>query len=125
MPLGLLDVIWIDDVFIKPPGPKMMVCVEPNEGVFFRINTEDKWDTPVKILFSDNPNVLKHDSHIQCGSPLELDDYIINQSIQNNRLAGRLASVCIPELCDATRKGARMSPRVKASILKALGCCSA
>ena len=42
MGVGLLDVIWIFDEFIRPPGPKMMVCVEAERSFFFRINTWDK-----------------------------------------------------------------------------------
>lgn len=37
--LNPLDVIWIFDNLIDPPHPKMVACVNPADGVFYRINS--------------------------------------------------------------------------------------
>jgi hypothetical protein len=83
MAVSALDVIWIWDGFIKPPGPKMVVCIEPSLGFFYRINSEGKWQFPVPLRNVDHP-FLKHDSFIECGEPFELDDYLIDESVRRN-----------------------------------------
>ncbi len=103
MPAALLDVIWIHDAFIKPPGPKIMVCVEPTLPLFYRINTEAKWQIPVLITKADNP-FLKWDSYLEVGVPLEYDDYVIDQSPRH----GRLGSQAIPDICAAVRRSRRI-----------------
>jgi hypothetical protein len=44
-----LEVIWITDECIHPPGPKMVVCVEANLGFFFRINTRPNWQKSLSL----------------------------------------------------------------------------
>lgn len=115
MPAALLDVIWIRDAFIKPPGPKMMVCVEPALGLFYRINTEAKWQIPVLITKADN-KFLKWDSYLEVGAPLEYDDYVIDQSPRH----GTLAVNAIPDICAAVRRSTRIRETDRNAILTAL-----
>lgn len=88
-----LDVIWISDEEIKPPGPKMVVCVEPILGFYFRINSSSEWEPSVPIIREPDHLFLKWDSFIEC-TILELDDYIINQSLKRG-IIGRISrDVC-------------------------------
>jgi len=123
VPVALLDVIWIDDAFIHPPGPKMQVCVCPASGFFFRINSAPKWQIPVLIRQADNP-FLKHDSYIECGSPLELDDYVIETSLAGNdgKIFGKLNPAAIPDICAAIARSRLIRPRDRALIAANLGC---
>jgi len=123
VPVGVLDVIWIDDEFIKPPGPKMQVCVCPVNGFFFRINSMPKWQIPVLILQRDNP-FLKHDSYIECGIPLELDDYLIGTSLDKNsgKPFGKVNPVCVPDICAAIQRSALIRPQDRVVIAANLGC---
>lgn len=91
-----LDVIWIPDDQIKPPGPKMVVCVEPFLGFYFRINSHRDWEPCVPILKEPDHPFLKWDSFIECRI-LDPDDYIISQSLRQNGPIGRVS----PLLCEA------------------------
>jgi hypothetical protein len=87
------DVIWISDDEISPPGPKMVVCVEPFIGLYYRINTHDNW-RPCILIDLHSHAFLKHDSFIQC-EILELDDYVITQALNKGGVIGRISiSVC-------------------------------
>ena len=77
--LNALEVIWIEDECINPPGPKMVVCVDATNGYFFRINTKGHWQHSVPLSKKDHGTFLDHDSHLECGDPLELDDYVIDR----------------------------------------------
>ncbi len=81
MPLQTLDVVWIHDECIRPPGPKMLVCITPEQGLYFRINTRGHWQHSIPLAQRDHPNVLSHDSHLECGQPIELDDYLVDQAL--------------------------------------------
>jgi hypothetical protein len=83
-----LEVIWIMDECIRPPGPKMVVCVEGELGFFFRINTKAGWQQSVLLKKSPDHPFLDHDSHLECGDPLELDDYVIEQSLNRKGAIG-------------------------------------
>ena len=121
MPLSALDVIWIWDGFIKPPGPKMVVCIEPASGFFYRINTKGKWQVPVPILKKDH-SFLKHDSFIECGDPFELDDYIVDESIRRSGILGQIAKQVAPAIYRAAFTATVLSQEEKELIRAALGC---
>lgn len=84
-----LDVIWIFDEMITPPGPKMIVCIEPTKGFFFHIN-EKPWQTGVRIMMVEHQNFLTKDSHIECGIPLEVDEYIVQGSLGRKGVVGQI-----------------------------------
>lgn len=94
-----LEVIWIDDHLIRPPGPKMVVCVEPYLGFFFRINSHDNWQPCVSLPREPHHRFLKHDSHIEC-TILDLDDHLIGQAIRRNGILGRVHPSLCPPLLD-------------------------
>jgi hypothetical protein len=120
--IGILEVIWIYDQFIRPPGPKMQVCVDPANGFFFRINERPKWQIPVQILQADNPFLTK-DSYLECGSPLELDDYVIQQSLaRTNGPIGVLNRMHLPDICKAIHRSNQIRKIDLAHISAALGC---
>lgn len=121
MVLAALDVIWIWDGFIKPPGPKMVVCIEPTLGFFYRINTEGKWQVPVPILKTDHP-FLNHDSFIECGEPFELDDYLIDESIRRSGVLGQIAASLALSIYRAAVRASTVSLHDKELIRLALGC---
>ena len=90
-----LDVIWIPDDTIRPPGPKMVVCVEPDLGFYFRFNTHDNWEPSVPIRRLPDHGFLQWDSFIQCRI-LDPDDYIIQRALRDRGVIGRVS----PSLCD-------------------------
>lgn len=91
-----LEVTWIQDAEIKPPGPKMVVCVQPDMGFFFRINSENHWSPCVPIIKAPHHEFLKHDSFIQCRI-LDLDDYVIGEALKRSGVIGTVS----PSLCGA------------------------
>jgi len=98
----------------------MVVCIEPTLGLFFRINTDDKWQTPVKLTKADNP-FLEHDSFLECGEPLELDEYCVEESIQEKGIIGRISPTVCPSIMAAVEKAKSIRAADKVAIRKALG----
>lgn len=91
-----LEVTWIADSEIEPPGPKMVVCVEPRLGFYFRVNSHDNWEPCIPIIREPDHTFLKWDSFIEC-TILELDDYIINQALKKKGIIGRISrTLCAP-----------------------------
>ena len=117
MSLKALEVIWIHDECISPPGPKMVVCVESAHGFFFRINSRPNWQESVPLKKTKTSNIfLDHDSYLECGDPLELDDYVIDESIKDRGIIGTVDSAVIPVILKAVDAATRMSPNDKAAI---------
>lgn len=96
-----LEVIWINDALIRPPGPKMVVCISPDLGWFFRINTRNHWRPSVPLLKAQNP-FLDHDSFLEC-QIIELDDYIVEQAMADRGIIGRVDS----RICNLIREAIR------------------
>jgi len=90
------QVIWIYDSMISPPGNKMVACVEPRQGFFYRINTKGHWRPAVRLSRAEHP-FLDHDSHLECGDPLEIDDYLIEEGLRHRGVIGALS----PSACRA------------------------
>jgi len=65
---------------------------------------------------------LKHDSFIECGNPLELDDYIIQAAIDKSGILGAVH----PSLASAIYKNIELNETLsvsdKAAVAKALKC---
>ncbi|WP_188914110.1 hypothetical protein [Salinarimonas ramus] len=74
---------------MRPPKPKMVACVEPTLGLFYRINTK-RWPPAVKLVRDPLHPFLDHDSYLECGDPLELDDYIVDASLRRNGVVGEV-----------------------------------
>ncbi len=114
-----LEVVWINDHLIKPPGPKMVVCVEPYLGFYFRINTHDNWQPCVFMPREPHHPFLRHDSHIEC-TILDLDDHLIGEAIKRNGILGRLhRSLCEPLLLTLGQaQGSRQDLRAIRQVLE-------
>lgn len=85
-----LEVIWIYDATITPPGNKMVAAIHPERGWFYRINTKPRRPC-VKLIKTPDHEFLDHDSHLECGDPLEIDDYLIEEGLRNRGVIGRIA----------------------------------
>lgn len=83
------EIILIPDETVEPPKPKFVVCVEPSLGLFFRINSK-MWRPCVLMRVLDHP-FMKHDSYIEAGDPLELDDYIVSEAIRKMGIFGAIS----------------------------------
>lgn len=122
MPLLSLQVTRTYDGFIKPPGPKRIVCICPEEGYFFRINSENKWPCPVRLDYSDCHGFLDYHSFLQCDRILEFSDYIIDESIESVGILGTVPKIYAAQICDAADKSFNINPVDKAIIRRVLGC---
>ena len=59
----------------------MVACVCPSIGLFLRINSKGWRKGSVLLPLSLHKTFLCWDSYIECGAPFELDDYTVDQSI--------------------------------------------
>ena len=116
-----LDVIWIDDGLIRPPGPKRVACIEPELLLFFRINSEPKWQTPVKLERIPHHMFLKWDSYLECGYPLDLDEYFVEECIRDNGIIGRIHDSIAPAIYAAVAAEPLLAPADKERIRLSLG----
>ena len=81
---------------IKPPGPKMVVCVEPDLGFYFRINSHEIYEPCIPIARMPHHPFLKWDSFIECRI-INPDDYIVEQALRESGIRGRVS----PTLCES------------------------
>lgn len=105
-----------------PPGPKMVVCIEPELGIFFRINSNEHWPKSIPIPLKGHEKFLDHDSFIECGSPLDLDEYVIDESLAEKGIIGKADPNLANLIYDMVKDEPLISPADKAKIRKALGC---
>jgi len=120
--LAPLQVIWIADDLIRPPGPKMVACLCPMRGLFARINTKGSRSGGVLITQADHP-FLRHDSSIKCGGLFELDDYVIGQSLRQKDVIGAIFRQNIPARSSAIATALTLREKDKQAakaVLKAL-----
>lgn len=113
--MDFLDVTRVVDGTIRPPGPKMIVCVSFCDGIFFRINTEDKFRPCVKILARDHP-FLHHDSHIEC-TPLEFDEYILEEAVRKIGIIGRIDAKHLAEIEEKLQKNFHIPIRYREYVM--------
>ena len=99
----------------------MVVCIEPSLGLFFRINTEDKWQTPIRLIKTPHHEFLHHDSYLECGDPLELDDYVIDESVNARGVIGTIDPSLVKDIYAAVEEARTVSPADKQKIKAALG----
>jgi hypothetical protein len=95
----------------------MVVCVEGELGFFFRINTKAGWQQSVPLKKSPDHPFLDHDSHLECGDPLELDDYVIEQSPNRKGVIGAVSPSLIPDILRAVKAAARMTEKDKEKVI--------
>ena len=116
-----LDVVIISDEIIRPPGPKMVACICPEHGFYFRINTKPKWQTPVLLQKAGVHDFLDHDSYLECGSPIELDDYVIENTGNRGKVIGAIAAAVVPKIVEAIKASPDVRASDKQAMLAALG----
>jgi hypothetical protein len=87
----------------------MVVCVEPELGYFFRINSEPKWKGPVLLRLADH-DFLRHDSYLECGGPLDLDEYIVSEALRGRGIIGRVSDKVVPDIIAALETAYSVSP---------------
>jgi hypothetical protein len=116
MELLPLDVVWIDDETTIPPKLKMVVCIDPEKGWFFRINTK-RWPIAVPLLAAEN-EWLRHDSFLECGEPLEIDSYVISKG----RVIGAVCSAAIPLIAAAIKSCPTLSSADMRRMIECIGC---
>lgn len=119
MALNPLDVICIFDGTLENAKAKLVVCIAPVEGFFFRINTKP-WPIPVCVLKLPDHNFLDHDSFIECNGPLELDEYTIQDGLNRHGLIGTFDKKIVPQILDAINKNGRISEADKKIVRAAL-----
>lgn len=116
----VLDVILIDDETVRPPKPKFVVCIEPDQGWFYRINSKGHWRPCVPLVRIPDHMFLDHDSFIECGDPLELDDYIIETSLERRSVIGSVSRTICAALIDALAQARYLKEEDRAAIRAAL-----
>jgi hypothetical protein len=117
--LRALEVTWIHDALITPPGPKMVVCVEPDQGFFFRINTDDNYKPCVRIERLPDHRWLDHDSHIEC-SVLDLDEYLIDEAVRTSGIIGVVSADVARPILATIQQARYISDADKLLIIAAL-----
>lgn len=109
-----LEVVCIDDAELDKP--KFVVCVEPTEGLYFRINSKGHHTGSVPLAKHPEHGWLDHDSFVQCYGPLALDDYLIERALDRYGTLGFVSTGMIPAILAATNSQTTMSPNDKALI---------
>lgn len=113
------DVIWLYDGTIRPRKRKMCVCLCPEQGLFFRINTKSQWKPCVFISKAEH-SFLLHDSHVECNGPLEIDDTSIEESLRVDSILGRLSAGAIKAIVKTVEASKTITPADKAIIIDCL-----
>jgi hypothetical protein len=96
----------------------MVACVEPEKGFFYRINTKP-WRPAVELAKADH-RFLDHDSYLECGDPMEIDDYLIEEGLQMRGVIGRLSPSVCHEVVTALAASRTLSPADKQAITAAI-----
>ena len=126
MAVRALEVIWFYDTEISPANWKRVVCICPEEGLFYRINSED--NNPIGVFLPKDPNhssFLRWDSYLECGKyPLELDEYDVNKSLEqsNGVSLGKIDSLHAAQIYAAVQLQSTIDKELKRLIKLALGC---
>ena len=63
---------------------------------------------------------LDHDSYLECGSPLEFDDYIIDVSLRRRGVVGSVDRRHVPEICSALQRSRVVTTADRDAMLAAL-----
>lgn len=116
--LNPLEVVCIDDAALNKP--KFVICVEPKEGFYFRINSRGHHPGSVPLAKSPDHEWLDHDSFVQCHGPLALDDFIIEQALDKYDTLGYISVSMVPVIIAATNAEKTISRNDKALIIACL-----
>jgi len=50
----------------------------------------------VKLVRVPHHTFLAHDSYLECGAPLDLDDYIIEEAVRARGIIGKISEELVP-----------------------------
>jgi hypothetical protein len=53
---------------------------------------------------------------LECGGPLELDDYVIDESLRGRGIRGRVSATLIPDILKAMEANKEIAPKDKETI---------
>lgn len=81
--IAALQVIVIHDETLRDPKPKMVACVHPEEGWFYRINSRPFLRPHVPLKRDPDHLWLDHDCFLHC-EILMLDDYVVEESLRRH-----------------------------------------
>jgi len=101
----------------------MVVSIHPEEGWFYRINTKNVWRPAVPIKCGPEHPFLDHDSHIECGDPLMLDDYLVEQAIKKLGVIGTVSKALCEPMIEALNEARYLSEDDKTAIRTILQNC--
>lgn len=119
--LHVLEVIRIQDEWIKPPGPKFLICVEPTIPLFLRINSDGWRSGSVLIPCAGHKAFLKHDSFIECGDPIDPDSFIVEDAIRKHGILGSVDPALAQAIAQGVMNTATIARKDKVAICIALG----
>ena len=89
--------------------------------MFLRINSKSHWQTPIKLEQSSH-DFLKWDSYLECGEPLELDDFAIEESLRESGVIGSVLPTLSPAINAAVQSAKQINEQDKEAIRRALSC---
>lgn len=120
MSLAPLQVIVIHDETLRDPKPKMVACVHPDEGWFYRINSRPFLRPYVALRRDPDHLWLEHDSFLHC-EILMLDDYVVEESLKRHGgIIGEISPVLKREICGETLRARFISAEDGAAICRFL-----
>ena len=90
--------------------------------MFARINTRGSRPGSVLITQADH-SFLRHDSYIECGGLFELDDYVIEQSLDSTGrgVLGAISRQTIPAILAAIAEASTLRDDDKKAVMAVLG----
>jgi len=113
------DVVIFYDTLIAQPHPKMVACVEPSEGWFYRINSRPFLRPCVPLVRDPDHLFLEHDSYLQC-QVLFSDDYLIEKCLRHRGMIGRISPALKKEIIRWTFQARNISAEESGKIAAAL-----
>jgi hypothetical protein len=88
--------------------------------LYFRINSKGHWPESIALPRLPDNLYLSHDSFVECGSVLEWDDFVIEESIKETGVIGFLSDDVARAIRKRVLATRRLSGPDRAAILKAL-----
>ena len=119
MTLSFFDVIWAWNAALRPPKPKMVVCLDSANGIFLRINSEDKFRPCVGIAKRDHP-FLKWDSYVECSLNV-IDEYVIEEALEESGIVGHVHEQHKAAIWQHLRRSPYISDRDKEALSEIFG----
>jgi hypothetical protein len=100
----------------------MVVAIHPANGWYYRINTKP-WRPAVRLIKDPFHPFLDYDSYLECGDPLELDDYMIDEALRRHGIIGVISKTVCGEIKKYLASATTLSERDVAEICAILDSC--